>query len=128
MAEKQATLSIAQLVFFNTKTKATNANRTETPLPVYIERSFKVQDWRNGGRVSETWVVCELSPCHVRGEEDGSIRDTTVHRRGGSFSAWISAVIIYRWRYRQYRSPSAFNNLCRMFSIALLYRCFTHVL
>ena len=36
VAETQATLSIAQLVFFNTTTKATNANRTETPLPVYI--------------------------------------------------------------------------------------------
>ena len=36
MTETQATLGIAQLVFFNTTTKATNANRTETPLPVYI--------------------------------------------------------------------------------------------
>ena len=46
-------------------------------------RSFNVQEWRNGGRVSHTCVVCELSPCHVPGEEDGTIRDTTVHRRGG---------------------------------------------
>ena len=37
VTETQATLSIAQVVFFNTTTKATNANRTETPLPVYIE-------------------------------------------------------------------------------------------
>ena len=36
VTETQATLSIAQLVFFNTTTKATNANRTETPLPVCI--------------------------------------------------------------------------------------------
>ena len=36
MTETQATLSIAQLVFFNTTTKATYDNRTETPLPVYI--------------------------------------------------------------------------------------------
>ena len=36
VTETQATLIIAQLVFFKTTTKATNANRTETPLPVYI--------------------------------------------------------------------------------------------
>ena len=36
VTETQATFNIAQLVFFNTTTKATNANRTETPLPVYI--------------------------------------------------------------------------------------------
>ena len=32
VTETQTTISIAQLVFFNTTTKATNANRTETPL------------------------------------------------------------------------------------------------
>ena len=32
----QATLSIAQLVFFNTTPNTPNANRTEAPLPVYI--------------------------------------------------------------------------------------------
>ena len=36
MTETQATLGIAQLVFFITATKATNANHAETPLPVYI--------------------------------------------------------------------------------------------
>ena len=35
-------------------------------------RSFKVQEWRNGGCVSQTWDVCELPPCRVGvpGEED----------------------------------------------------------
>ena len=36
VTETQATLGIAQLVFFITATKATNANHAETPLPVYI--------------------------------------------------------------------------------------------
>ena len=42
-------------------------------------RSCKVREWRNGGCVSQTWVVCELSLCHdagLPGEEDGIIRDT----------------------------------------------------
>ena len=34
----------------------------------------------------------------------------------------------HRWIYRQYKSQSVFNNLCRSFSMALLYRCFKHVL
>ena len=52
VTETQVALSIAQLVFFNTTTKATNANRTETPMPVYIGPtgvSLKVQEWRSGG-------------------------------------------------------------------------------
>ena len=65
----QATISIAQLVFFNTTPKTPNANRTEVPLPVYSVywtlRSFKVKEWQNGGCVCRTWVVCELTPCHV---------------------------------------------------------------
>ena len=54
---------------------------------------------------SHTWVVCELSPCHVglHGEEGGIFHDTKVHR------------------YRQYESQSIFNNICRIFSMALLY-------
>ena len=36
VTKTEATLSIAQLVFFNTTMKTPNANRTEAPLPVYI--------------------------------------------------------------------------------------------
>ena len=36
MTVTKTTLSIAQLVFFNTTPKTPNANRTEAPLPVYI--------------------------------------------------------------------------------------------
>ena len=82
VTETQAPSSIAQLVFFNTTTEATNVNRTEKPLSVYIGRSFKFQGWRNGEWDSQTWVVCELSPCHVPGEEDGVFRDTTFTNEG----------------------------------------------
>ena len=101
----------------------------DTPAGIcWTIRSFKVREWRNGGWVSQTWVVCELPPCHVPEEEDGIIRDITGHRRRGSFFAWTSSGTTHRWRYRQYRSQSVFNNLCRIVSMSLLYRCFTHVL
>ena len=91
VTETQATLSIVQIVFFNTTTKATNANRTEIPLPVYIGL-YVHSRFRSGEMVDELTrlglYVCELSPCRVPGEEDGIIRDTTVHRRADSFSAW----------------------------------------
>ena len=133
MTITKATLSIAQLVFFNTTPKTPNANCTEAPLPVYVywtQRSLKVQEWRNVGCVSQTWAMCELPPCHVGvpGEEDGIIRDATVRRRGCSFSTWTSSGTIHRWRYRQYRSQCIFNNICRIVFMALVYRCFTHLL
>ena len=52
MTETQATLSIAQGVFLNTTTKATNANRTEIPLPVYIGLYFHAR-FRSGEMVDE---------------------------------------------------------------------------
>ena len=43
VTETQATFNIAQVVFFNTTTKATNSNRTETPLQIYISDSTFIQ-------------------------------------------------------------------------------------
>ena len=94
MTETQATLSVAELVFFNTTTKATNAHRTETPPPgiqlldsTFIQSSGLAKWWMNYAYLGcLSMVVGELSPCHVPVEEDGILRDTTVHRRRGSFS------------------------------------------
>ena len=52
VTETQATLSIAQLVFFNTTTKAINANRTQTPPPVYIG-AYIHSRFRSGDMVDE---------------------------------------------------------------------------
>ena len=86
-------------------------------------RSFKVQEWRNGGWVSQIWVVCDLLLCHVPGEEDGIIRDTTVHRRGGSFAGNSSSLeiptILITIRLQQ-----PLQNLFQ----GTVHRCFKHVL
>ena len=52
VTETQATLSMAQLVFFNTTTKATHANRTEIPLSVYILDSTFIL----GSGVAKWWM------------------------------------------------------------------------
>ena len=46
MTETRATLSIAQVVFVNTTTEATNTNRTEKPTPagIYWFRSGEIVD------------------------------------------------------------------------------------
>ena len=110
-------------LFHNYKESDKCQSHRDTPAGViflyWTLRSFKVQEWRNGGLFSQTWVVCELSACHIGlpGEEDGIIRDATVHRRGCSFSAWTSSRTIHPWRYRLRRSQSVFINLCRNFSM-----------
>ena len=48
VTETQATLSIVQLVVFNTTTKETNANRIETPLPVYYIGFYVHSRFRSG--------------------------------------------------------------------------------
>ena len=114
MTVTHATLSIPQLVFFNTLHRKRQMPIAQRHICLYILDSTVIQDsgvakwWM----CSHNWVVCELSPCYVGllGEEGGIFRDTKVHR------------------YRQYGSQSIFNNICRIFSMALLYRCFKHVL
>ena len=129
MTVTKATLSIAQLVFFNTTPKTPKPNRTEAPLPVYI--LLYVDSRFRSGEMVDVLARLGLSVNYSRhvglpGEENGIIGDATVHRRGRSFSAWTSSGTIHRWIYRQYRSQYIFNNLCRIVSMALLYRCFTH--
>ena len=58
-------------------------------------------------------------PCVIPGEQDGIIRDTTIHRRG---------VVYPPGYYSPDHNPSSFNNLCRIFSMAQIYCCFKHVL
>ena len=127
MTETQATLSIAQLVFFNTTPNTQNANRTEAPLPVFYwtQRPCKVHEWRNGGCailglsvnyrcVKQAYLEKKMGVFVRQQFTDEGVVSPPGLRRGLS---------IQRWRYRQYRSQSIFNNLSRIFSMALLNRC-----
>ena len=97
VTETQATH--CSICLFPSTTKATNANRTETPLSVYIEL-YVHSRFRSGEMVDEL-ARLGLPMNHRRvmylekkmGYRGGG---------GGSFSAWTSPGAMHRWRYRQY--------------------------
>ena len=98
----------AQLVFFNTTTKTTNANRTDTPLPVYIglcvHSRFKIDE-----------MVDELARfglsvnyrCVMYLEKKMGLSAIQQFTYEGSLSAWTSSETIHHITIRLPSTTSA---------------------
>ena len=97
MTETQATLSITQLVFFNTTTKATNANHR--PLPVYIGL-YAHPRFRSGEMVGELarFGLSVIYCCVMYLEKKMGLSVIQQFTDEGV----VSPGTLHRWRYRQY--------------------------
>ena len=124
VTKTQATLCIAQLVFFSTTTKATNDNSIDTPLPVYI--GLYVHSRFKSGDMVDELAILGLS-VNYRGVMylEKKVGLSVIQQFTDEGVVSTSGL---RRRLFTRSQPSSFNNLCRIFSMAQIYRCFKHIL